>query len=254
MRVIAIHNQKGGTGKTTTTINLGAALASYGRRTLMIDADSQGHLAEIFRVKSFPNTMYDILVLDTVLSSCTVSVRDNLDCIISNATLAAAEIHLSNRGPEGREMILKRRMMGVTDYDFVLIDCSPSLNLINQLALVYADELIIPVSMDYLALVGAAQVLENINILGEEFDNRIELLGVLPTFVDNRKNITMQTMQTIRRIYQDRLLSPIRVDSKIESAIAKHRTIFELDPKSKGAEDYMRLCEEIVARGQAISR
>lgn len=254
MRVIAIHNQKGGTAKTTTTINLGAVFAARGYRTLLLDVDSQGHLAEIFKLKSYPRTMYDLLIMDALLTDCAVKVRGNLDCIVSNATLAAAEIILSSREPEGRELILKRRMQGANSYDFVLIDCSPSLNLINQLALIYATELIIPISMDYLALIGAAQVLENINILAEQLGNEIELVGVVPTFVDQRKNITAQTMLTIERTYGDKVLPSIRIDTKIEQSIAAHKTIFEYDPRSKGAEDYTHLSEVLLSRGQALSQ
>lgn len=240
MRIIAIHNQKGGTGKTTTTISLGAAFAKRGYKVLILDADSQGHIRKIFNLKHEYN-IYDLLIEDTLVSDCIVSIRKKIDCIFSDPTLEAAELILSNQNPEGRERLLASRMELVSNYDFILIDCSPSLNLINQFALVYAQELLIPISMDYLGLVGATQVIDNLNMLKKEFDNHIEITGVIPTFVDCRTNMTHQILKTIQKTYKDKVLPEIRIDTKIQQAIAQHKTIYEHDPKSRGAQDYDKL-------------
>lgn len=245
MRIIAIHNQKGGTGKTTTTISLGAAFAKRGHRVLILDADSQGHIRKIFNLKHEYN-MYDLLIEDTLVSDCIITVRKKIDCIFSDPTLGAAELILSNQNPEGRERLLSARMELVGNYDFILIDCSPSLNLINQFALVYAQELLIPINMDYLGLVGATQVIDNLNMLKKELNNHTEITGVIPTFVDCRTNMTHQILQTIQKTYKDKVLPEIRIDTKIQQAIAQHKTIYEHDPKSRGAEDYDKLSEVLL--------
>ncbi len=245
MRIFAIHNQKGGTGKTTTAIFLGAAFAKRGHKVLIIDADSQGHIRRIFKIKH-EYTMYDLLIEDTLVSKCIYNVRKNLDCIFSDPTLEGAELILSNQNPEGRHRLLSLRMELVANYDFVLIDCSPSLNLINQLALVYAQELLIPINMDYLGLVGATQVIDNLNMLEKEFNNHTEITGIIPTFVDFRTNMTHQVIKTIQKTYNGKVLPNIRIDTRIQQAIAHHNTIYEYDPKSRGAQDYDKLSEVLL--------
>lgn len=245
MRTIAIHNQKGGTGKTTTAISLGAALAKRGHKVLIIDVDSQGHIRKIFNIKH-KYSMYDLLIEDTLISKCIVNVRKKLDCIFSDPTLEAAELILSSQNPEGRELLLSVRMELVGNYDFILIDCSPSLNLINQLALVYAQELLIPINMDYLGLVGSSQVIDNLNMLKKELNNHIEITGIVPTFVDFRTNMTHQILKTIQKTYKGKVLTNIRIDTKIQQAIAQHKTIFEYDPKSRGAQDYDELSKVLL--------
>lgn len=252
MRTIAIHNQKGGTGKTTTAVSLGAAFTKRGHKVLVLDVDSQGHIRKIFNIKPKYN-MYDLLIEDTLVSECIVNVRKKLDCIFSDPTLEAAELILSNQNPEGRERLLSARMELVSNYDFILIDCSPSLNLINQLALVYAQELLIPINMDYLGLVGATQVIDNLNMLEKELNNHTEITGVIPTFVDFRTNMTHQVIKTIQKTYKGKVLPNIRIDTKIQQAIAQHKTIYEHDSKSRGAQDYDKL-SEVLLRGRSSHR
>lgn len=245
MRIIAIHNQKGGTGKTTTTISLGDAFARRGYRVLILDVDSQGHIRKIFGVKH-RYTMYDILIEDVLVSECIVNVRKNLDCVFSDPTLGGAELILSNQNPQGRERLLSARMGLVNNYDFILIDCSPSLNLINQLALVYAQELLIPINMDYLGLVGAIQVIDNLDMLEKELNNHTKITGIIPTFVDYRTNMTHQVIKTIQETYGNKVLPNIRIDTKIQQAIAQHKTIYEYDPQSRGAQDYDKLSKVLL--------
>lgn len=246
MRTIAIHNQKGGTGKTTTAISLGAAFTKRGHRVLILDVDSQGHIRKVFNIKHKYN-MYDLLIEDTLISECIVNVRKKLDCIFSDPTLEGAELILSNQNPEGRERLLSVRMELVSNYDFILIDCSPSLNLINQFALVYAQELLIPINMDYLGLVGATQVIDNLNMLEKELNNRTKITGIIPTFVDFRINMTHQILKTIQETFKGKILPNIRIDTRIQQAIAQHKTIYEYDPKSRAAQDYDKLSEVLLS-------
>lgn len=245
MKTIAVHNQKGGTGKTTTVINLADTFARHNYRVLIIDADPQGHIGRIFNIKS-KITLYDLLIEDALISTCIIKARENISCIFSDATLEGAEILLGNQNPSGREQLLKVRMENLDYYNFVLIDCSPSLNLINQLALVYADELLIPINMDYLGMVGAMQIFDNLTMLQNELGNKTDILGIIPTFVDLRTNMTHQVLATLRETYKEKVLPYIRIDTKIQQAMAAHKTIYEYSPKSKGSLDYAKLGEVLL--------
>lgn len=241
---ISVQNLKGGTGKTSTVVNLGHALALQGKKVLLIDTDSQGHIATHLGIKHDP-TLYDLIASDTAVEECIVEARQNLDCIVSNKTTAALEVMLVNM--PRREEVLSMRMRRVSGYDFVLIDCSPSLSLMHQNALLYSDYLLIPISMDTLALAGAASIVESGKMLLKYFEAQLKILGVIPTFYDARTNISKEVMSFIERTYTQlcNVLTPIRIDTKLKEAAAAHKTIFEYEPKSRAAEDYSRLADQI---------
>jgi chromosome partitioning protein len=157
VRIIAVMNQKGGTGKTTTVVNLGFALAQSGLRTLLVDLDAQGNLGVSFGIEG-EQGLYHLLVDGADPHACAVNARPNLDLISSNETVASAELIMT--GESGRETLLRRRMRGIQSYDFILLDCPPSLSLLSQNALTYAEEVLVPISMDYLALIGVKQILK----------------------------------------------------------------------------------------------
>lgn len=246
MRKIACQNLKGGTGKTTTVISLASCLANKGKKVLVIDVDVQGNIKESFGI-SHGVTIYDLLIKDTLLEDCIVKARDNIDCIISDNTLAACEMQL-NAMPR-REEILKLRMRHVdqaNEYDFILIDCSPSLSLLNQNAMLYADEIIIPISMDYLAMLGATQIIDNLAMIKKYYEKQLEITGVIPTFYEKRTNMSQDVLTALQDTYGEKVLPTVRQDTKIKQASSANQTIIEMDPNSRGAQDYNKICEVLL--------
>lgn len=238
---IAVLNQKGGTGKTTTTVNVAAGLAEAGHRVLVIDVDSQGHVG-VSLGKTGTQTLYHLLVEEKPLESCVVQARPNLDIIVGNETLASAEIVLARMNEE-RDRMLRNRLADVQGYDFILLDCGPSLSILNMNALTFADHLIVPVSCDYLSLVGVKQVLKTLKNVNQVLMHPVSILGILPTFYDMRNNISDESVRTLKGHFHDKVLPPIRVNTRLKEAPQHQQTIFEYSPDSRGATDYRRLVE-----------
>lgn len=236
---IAVLNQKGGTGKTTTAVNLAAGLAEEGYRVLIIDVDAQGHVGVSLGVRG-ERTLYHVIVEGIAPRDCVVRVNDRLDVLCSNETLASAEIYLA-RMNEGRDRILRARMASASGYDFVILDCGPSLSLLNMNALTYADELLVPVSCDFLSLVGVRQILKTVRHVNELLLHPIRILGVLPTFYDQRNRISDESVKSMQSHFKDQVLPPIRVNTRLKEAPSHRQTIFEYAPYSRGATDYRRL-------------
>ncbi len=246
---IAVLNQKGGTGKTTTTVNLGAGLAKQGYRVLIIDVDSQGHVGVSLGV-SGPKTLYDVIVEGSRLEECTVEARPNLDILPADDGLASAEIFLARRD-DGRDKLLRKRLAEQGDYDFILLDCGPSLSLLNMNALTFADHLIVPVACDYLSLVGVKQVMKTLKNINRVLMHPISVLGILPTFYDMRNNISDEAVKTLRGHFHDKVLPPVRVNTRLKEAPAEQQTIFEFAPDSRGAADYHRLVDWVVEQQES---
>jgi chromosome partitioning protein len=246
MRKIAIQNLKGGTGKTTTTVNLAHGLALREKRVLIVDCDVQGNVAVALGAKKPQATMYHLLMEDRLLSECIQPVRERIDMIASDNTLAVAEVQLA--GQPRREETLSLRLRKLSGYDFVLIDCGPNLSLLHQNALLFVDELLIPVSMDYLALLGAQQIIDSIAFLRRYFERSPRLLGILPTFYDGRTNIASEIDEAIRETYNGLcpVFPPIRIDTKLQQAMARHQTIFEHSPNSRAATDFAHITQLIL--------
>jgi chromosome partitioning protein len=247
--VFAIFNHKGGTGKTTTSVSIAAGLAEEGYRVLLVDTDAQGNVG-VSLDKKADKSLYHVLVMGLPLKAVIQPVRDNLDLVASNETLAAAELYLAGR--QNRDRILKERLgSSVQGYDFVILDCSPSLSLMNQNALVFADNVLVPVACDYLSLVGVRQVLKTIRNVNQLLHHPVRLWGVLPTFYDARANICREAVDTMTKHFGDRCLPPIRSAIKVKEAPAHGQTIFEYAAGSTAADDYRtvvrRLIEEHVA-------
>lgn len=243
-RRIAVFNHKGGTGKTTTAVNLAAGLAERGMRVLLVDVDGQGNVGASLGIRG-EQTLYHVLVSGVRADQAAVPVRQNLDVLTSNELLAAAELYLAQR--QSRHRIMRERLGDrAQGYDAVILDCAPALSLMNQNALVYADSVVVPVSCDYLSLVGVRQVLRTLKNVRTLLKHRVQLLGVLPTFFDVRNTIGREAIEALTEHFGERCLPPIRVNTKLREAPSAKQTIFEYAPESHGAFDYRMLVERVV--------
>lgn len=251
---VAVLNQKGGTGKTTTSINVAAGLAEAGGRVLLVDADPQGNVGVSLGVNS-PYTLYHVLVDEVEVDDAVVPINKNLDVLTSDDTLAAAEIKLAQH--PGRGAVLQKRLekAGSAEggYTHVVIDCGPSLSLINQNALCFADEVLVPVACDYLSLVGVKQVLKTVKSVNQHLGHPLKLGGVVPTFYDARAKICRDALEALRKHFGDLCLPPVRQNTKLKEAPSHKKTIFEHDPLSPGAEDYRVVVDYMVARARMVS-
>jgi chromosome partitioning protein len=241
---LAIFNHKGGTGKTTTSVSIAAGLAARGVRVLLVDTDSQGNVGVSLGVKA-EKTLYHVLVMGVRPADAAVRVRPNLDLVVANETLAAAELYLAGR--QNRDRILRERLASAfDDYDILLLDCSPSLSLMNQNALVVADGIIVPVACDFLSLVGVRQVIRTVKNVNSLLHHPVQIYGVLPTFYDARARICRDAIDALKEHFGDRVMPPIRQATRIKEAPAQGKTIFELAPESNSAEDYARIVDLLI--------
>jgi chromosome partitioning protein len=248
-RRIAILNQKGGTGKTTTAVSLAAGLAERESEVLLIDTDAQGNVGVSLGVAG-EKSLYHVLVEGADPAESSVPVRGKLDVITSDSTLAAAEIWLARQSVDSRSKLLSKRLnlMQISRrYDYVIIDCGPSLNLLNQNALSYVDEVIIPVTCDYLALVGVKQVLRTIKDVERHLNHSVRISAVLPTFYDGRTRLAREVLETLQSHFKHKCLEPIRHNTRLAEAPSHKKTIFEYAPGSHGAADYNRVCDWVLS-------
>jgi len=217
---------------------------------LLVDTDSQGNVGVSLGVKA-EKTLYHVLVMGVRAGDAAVRVRPNLDLIVSNETLAAAELFLA--GKQNRDRVLRERLASAfDDYDVILLDCSPSLSLMNQNALVVADGIVVPVACDFLSLVGVRQVIKTVKNVNQLLHHPVQIQGVLPTFFDARARICRDAVDALKEHFGDRVLPPIRQATRLKEAPAQGKTIFEYAPESNAAEDYARVVD-ILARGNAAS-
>lgn len=241
---LAVFNHKGGTGKTTTSVSIAAGMAARGLRVLLVDTDSQGNVGVSLGVKA-EKTLYHVLVMGTRPADAAVCVRPNLELLASNETLAAAELYLAGR--QNRDRILRDRLAPAFDaYDVVVLDCSPSLSLMNQNALVAADGIVVPVACDFLSLVGVRQVIKTVKNVNALLHHPVQIHGVLPTFYDSRARICRDSLDALKEHFGERVLPPIRQATRIKEAPAQGKTIFEYAPDSNAAEDYRRIVDLLV--------
>lgn len=247
MRKISVVNYKGGTGKTCTVVNLAHGLALRGKRVLVVDTDPQGSAGYHLGIEP-TSTLYDVLLNKKSVEDCIVKARDGVDMICSNEHLFPAEIALAK--VPNREHILTQRLSKLTQYDFIIADCAPSMNLMNQNALVFSEEVFLPVSMEYLSLVGVKQLLKNIKIVNKIFKKQVEITKVIPTFYDKRNKKSEHVLQSLQRVFPNQVSVPIRVSVGLSEAPGARKTIFEYDSHSTGAEDYYSLIEEVLADGK----
>ena len=256
-KIIAIINQKGGVGKTTTTVNLGAALAEKGRKVLLFDMDAQsnmtthlgvgvqeGDFQEGIEDVEYPSS-YDILKGAKSVAECVVHRSKNLDVVPSSLSLSAADLELASA--IGRELILKTALDKVkNEYDYIIIDCPPALGLLSLNALVAADSVIIPVQSEYLALHGVRQLLDTIEQVKSVFNPVLKVSGVLICLHDNRRKLARAVSDIIRTYFGDLVFETvIKTNVALAEAPSNGQTIFEYAPRERGADDYRDLANEI---------
>ncbi len=249
-RVIAVANQKGGVGKTTTVINLGAALARLGQRTLMVDLDPQAALSAAYGLKPYQlsKTIYNALVSPDQhhLTTLIHNVRPNLDLVPANIDLAAAEVELISA--LGREYILREVLTPVLDdYDFILIDTPPSLGLLTVNSLAAATEVLIPLQCEYLAMRGMGTLLATVKKIQAEINPRLKLLGILGTMYDGRTIHSREVLSEIQKIFGDKVFDVVIGKSiRFAEAPVANQPIIEYDSRHDGAKAYLTLAEVIV--------
>ncbi|MDO5737891.1 MAG: AAA family ATPase [Eubacteriales bacterium] len=247
--VIAICNQKGGVGKTTTAISLAVSLAKEGQRVLIIDLDPQGNATSGlgFDKSELRATSYDLLINELPIRDCIVdSGRENLDVLPTNINLAGAELELVSA--VSRETILKRSLAPVQkDYDIILIDCPPSLGLLTINALTVSDSLIIPVQAEYYALEGLSQLLDTVSKVKKILNPDIEILGALITMYDRRTNLATEVASELRNFFQGKCFeTTIPRNVRISEAPSHGQAIVEYEPYSRGGVAYKSLAKEIL--------
>jgi len=252
-RVIAVANQKGGVGKTTTAINLGACLGDLGRSILIVDADPQGNATGGLGVdrRSLEYSLYDCLIGDVEpVKALRASAFRGLWLLPSSIDLAGAEIEMV--GMTERENRLKRVVAKLRDnYDFVLIDCPPSLGLLTVNALAAADSVLIPIQCEYYALEGLTQLLNTIKLVRGRLNASLELEGVLLTMFDGRTNLSLQVAEEVKRYFRDKVYrTVIPRNVRLSEAPSHGKPITVYDPRSRGAEVYRELAEEVLRIGE----
>lgn len=248
-RIIAIANQKGGVGKTTTSINLSASLAEKGKKVLVIDTDPQGNTTSGFGVdkNELEDTIYELILGECSIEDCIIKdVVDNVSILPANVNLAAAEIELI--GVERKEFILKKEVDWIKDqYDFIIIDCPPSLNVLTINALTTANSVLVPIQCEYYALEGLSQLIHTVNLVKERLNPDLEMEGVVFTMYDSRTNLSMQVVENVKNHLNQTVYNTlIPRNIRLAEAPSYGEPINMYDPKSAGAEAYMRLAEEVI--------
>lgn len=248
-RIIAIANQKGGVGKTTTAINLSACLAEKGMKVLVIDVDPQGNTTSGLGINKddLEDTIYQMLIDECSIEKCMCkSVVDNLFVLPSDVNLAGAEIELI--GIENKEYILRERVEPIKNFfDYILIDCPPSLNTLTVNAMTTADSVLVPIQCEYYALEGLSQLIHTINLVKQRLNEKLEIEGVVFTMYDARTNLSLQVVENVRENLQQNIYNAIIPRNvRLAEAPSHGLPISMYDSKSAGAEAYRELAEEIL--------
>jgi len=251
-KVISLLNHKGGVGKTTSAINIGAAMVEMGKRVLLLDLDPQANLSLSVGAQRPPSTIYQVLRGEAELQP--MPVKDNLDVIVSTLDLSGAELELINEA--GREFILHEALMTVMeDYDFVIIDCPPSLGLLTLNALTASDYVIIPLQTEFLAMQGLAKIKQVIQKVRVRLNRRLQIAGVMATMFDSRKVLNRDVVESISKYFGQLVFdTKIRDTVALAEAPSQRKDIFAYSRSSAGAADYLALSKEILARVEQLEQ
>ncbi|MBO5371472.1 MAG: ParA family protein [Lachnospiraceae bacterium] len=250
-RIIAVANQKGGVGKTTTAINLSACLAECGKKVLTIDTDPQGNTTSGLGIEKneVKNTIYELMLDECTIKECIVPTEfENLSVIPSNVNLAGAEIELL--GINEKEYILKNAVDYIkADYDFIIIDCPPSLNMLTVNAMTTANSVLVPIQCEYYALEGLSQLIHTINLVQKRLNSRLQMEGVVFTMYDARTNLSLQVVENVKNNLDTTIYKTIIPRSvRLAEAPSHGLPINKYDSRSTGAESYRMLAKEVIDR------
>ncbi len=250
-RIIAIANQKGGVGKTTTSINLSAALAEKGKKVLLIDTDPQGNATSGFGVdkNDLDYTIYELILEECGIRDCIIeNVIPNVSLIPSNVNLAAAEIELI--GVDRKEFILKNEVDYVSDrYDYIIIDCPPSLNMLTINSMTTANSILVPIQCEYYALEGLSQLIHTVNLVKERLNPQLSMEGVVFTMFDSRTNLSTQVVENVKSNLNGYIFETvIPRNIRLAEAPSYGMPIIKYDPKSTGADAYLCLADELLEK------
>lgn len=252
-RVIAIANQKGGVGKTTTAINLSACLGSLNKKVLGIDMDPQGNMTSGLGLNKdeVENTVYDLILGEASVNDCICKeVVKNVDVIPTDINLSAAEVELI--GTENKEFIIRDSIATIRDkYDYIIIDCPPSLSMLTINAMTTADTVLVPIQCEYYALEGLSQLIRTIDLVKDRLNDKLEMEGVVFTMYDGRTNLSLQVVENVKdNLNQTVYKTIIPRNIRLAEAPSHGLPIHLYDPKSTGAESYMLLAEEVIKKGE----
>lgn len=243
MRKIAIVGFKGGIGKTSTCVNLGAALALLGRRVLLIDTDTQANLSISLGVTKHRYSLADLLIRRARAEECIVPARQNLDLLPSDLNLFKAQQRMVLE--MAREEIFVELLGRLPPYDYQILDCAPSASLLTVNAVAYVGEVFIPVSMEMLALAGARHFMTYLREISRMLGAGATIRLIVPTFYDTRRRVSAIVLHSLIKDFSTRVTHPIRIDTKLSEAPGEGKTIFEYAPTSRGAADYARLASVV---------
>lgn len=250
-RVIAIANQKGGVGKTTTSINLSACLAEKGQKVLVIDIDPQGNTTSGLGVDKdeVKNTVYEMMLGENEIKESIIkNVFDNLDLIPSNVNLAGAEIDLIDI--DNREYVLKNNINNIKNqYDYIILDCPPSLSMLTVNAMTASDTVLVPIQCEYYALEGLTQLIHTVNLVKKKLNKSLDLEGVVFTMYDARTNLSLQVVENVKNNLKQTIYKTIIPRNiRLAEAPSHGLPINQYDTKSSGAESYRMLADEVMNR------